>query len=108
MPDLRSCFHDGDAAVTLTGKWVIGDSGDVLTIDEGGRWIHPTHGAATVRLADVASDLKVFYEQGSAHCSYRITFSDKGQTLDLMAADLTQDADYCPEGSLRRMGAGER
>ncbi len=109
IPNLRSCLHDVDAALTLTGQWMIGDSGEILSIGEDGSWTHPSHGAAKIRLAEDGSDLKVFYEQGSARCSYRIAFSDKGQTLDLMAADLTQDVDYCPEGSLRRVGSsGER
>ncbi len=111
MPDLGSCLVKATAsdAATLTGQWTIGDSGEVLRISEGGRWLHPTHGAAKIRLGDDASDLKVFYEQGSTRCSYKIAFSEHGQTLDLMAADLSQDTDYCPEGSLTRVGgAGER
>ncbi len=110
MRDLGSCQHDGAAtasdAATLTGQWMIGDSGAILSISEGSRWIHPAHGAAKIRLGDDASDLKVFYEQGSARCSYKIAFSEHGQTLDLMAADLSQDSDYCPEGSLTRVGSG--
>lgn len=83
---------------------MIGDSGEILSITEGGRWLHPVHGAARMRPADDAADLKVFYEQGAVHCSYRIAFSDKGATLALTAADSTQDPDYCPEGALRRVG----
>ncbi len=97
------------APPTLTGRWTIGDSGEILSISEGGRWVHPTHGVAKIRLGDDASDLTVIYEQSSTHCSYKIAFSERGQTLDLMAADLSQDADYCPEGNLTRVGsAGER
>ncbi len=91
-------------APSLAGQWMIGDSGDILSITESGRWLHPAHGAARMRPADDAADLKVFYEQGSVHCAYRIAFSDKGETLALTAADKTQDPDYCPEGALRRVG----
>ena len=83
---------------------MIGDSGEILSITEGGRWLHPAHGAAKMRPADDSADLRVFYEQGGVRCSYRIAFSDKGATLALTAADRTQDPDYCPEGALRRIG----
>ncbi len=97
------------ASPTLAGQWTIGDSGEILNISEGGLWVHPAHGAAKIRLGDDASDLTVIYEQSLTHCSYKIAFSEHGQTLDLMAADLSQDADYCPEGNLTRVGgAGER
>ncbi len=95
--------NDSDAP-TLAGQWMIGDSGEILSITEGGRWLHPAHGVAKMRPAGDSADLKVFYEQGGVHCSYRIAFSDKGATLNLSAADRTQDSDYCPEGALRRIG----
>ncbi len=91
-------------AAKLIGRWMIADTGEVLSIGEGGRWTHPVHGAAKMRPAGGAADVMVIYEQGSARCSYRIAFSDGGKTLQLSAADPTQDSGYCPEGSLTKLG----
>jgi serine protease len=88
----------------LAGRWMLSDSGAILDIPDGVRWLHPVHGAAKIRPADDAADIKVFYESGSTHCSYRISFADGGKTLELVAADRSQDPDWCPEGSLKRAG----
>jgi serine protease len=92
------------AANPLAGQWMLGDSGAILDIPDGVRWLHPVHGAAKVRPADDVADIKVFYESGSTRCSYRVSFADGGKTLQLVAADRTQDPDWCPEGSLKRAG----
>ncbi len=92
----------------LAGQWLIGESGQILQIGEGGRWFHPVHGAAKIRKAGDAADIKVFYENGSAQCSYRVTLAGKGQTLILSAADTSQDPDYCPEGDLKKIDGSSR
>ena len=58
-----------------------------------------------IRKADDTADIKVFYEHGSMRCSYRVSFSENGKRLDLIAADTMQDPDYCPAGSLKRAGS---
>lgn len=92
------------AATPLAGQWMIAGSGEILSIAEGGRWFHPAHGAATIRQAGDDADLKVFYEGGSTRCSYRIAFADGGNTLELTPADRGQDPDWCPEGTLKKIG----
>jgi len=88
----------------LAGQWMLAEGGAILSIPDGVRWLHPVHGAAKIRPADDAADITVYYESGSTRCSYRIGFADGGKTLELMAADRTQDPDWCPEGSLKRVG----
>ncbi|MFZ1107034.1 MAG: S8 family peptidase [Rhodomicrobium sp.] len=92
------------AATPLAGQWLLGDSGAILDIPDGVRWLHPVHGSAKIRPADDTADIKVYYEGGSTRCSYRISFADGGKTLQLVAADRSQDPDWCPEGSLKRVG----
>jgi serine protease len=103
MPDLAPCLRPSPFA-SLAGQWMIGDSGEILNISGDGRWLHPSRGAARIRAAEDGADFKVFYEAGATQCSYRFAFADGGNTLALMTADRTQDGDYCPEGSLKRMG----
>ncbi len=95
--------REKDQAPSLVGQWIIKDSGGILQIDQGG-WFHPVHGRAKIRKAEDSADIKVFYEHGSARCSYRISFSENGKRLDLIAADTMQDPDYCPAGSLKKAG----
>jgi serine protease len=92
------------AASPLAGQWLLGDSGAILDIPDGVRWLHPVHGSAKIRPADDSADIKVFYEGGSTQCSYRVFIGDGGKTLQLQAADRSQDPDWCPEGSLKRVG----
>jgi hypothetical protein len=101
MPDIAPCLRPAESA-SLAGQWIIGESGEILSITGNGRWLHPSRGAARIRAAGDASDLNVFYEEGATQCSYRYAFTDRGKTLELIAADRTQDSDYCPEGSLKR------
>ena len=93
-----------DEAPSLAGQWIIKESGEILQIDQGGIWFHPLFGRAKIRKADDSADIKVFYEHGSTRCSYRISFSENGKRLDLIAADTMQDPDYCPAGSLKKAG----
>lgn len=88
----------------MAGEWLIGETGGTLRIGEGGSWDHPSHGIAKIRKAEDAADINVFYQKSSARCSYRVVLTDAGNTLTLIAADPTQDGDYCPEGSLKRIG----
>ncbi|MFZ1110641.1 MAG: C1 family peptidase [Rhodomicrobium sp.] len=101
----------GAAAETVDRKALAGDwllpGGDVLTIEQGGLWLHPKFGRAKVREAADAADIAVFYESGSVRCSYRLSFSEGGKTVTLSAADASQDPERCPSGALRRAG-GER
>ncbi len=92
-----------DEAPSLVGQWMIKESGGILSIDQGG-WFHPAHGRAKIRKADDAADIKVFYEHGSERCSYRLSFSEGGKRLLLIAADTAQDPDWCPAGSLKKVG----
>jgi serine protease len=92
------------AATPLAGQWMLGDSGGILDIPDGVRWLHPVHGAAKIRPASDAADINVYYESGSARCSYRIALGDGGKTLQLTAVDRSQDPDWCPEGSLKKVG----
>jgi hypothetical protein len=91
-------------SISLVGEWMIGDSGEVLRIGKNGSWFHPLHGLAKIRKAEDAADIKVFYEHGAAECSYRVSFSEGGKLLDLAAANPSQNADYCPEGSFKKIG----
>ncbi len=99
----KAASREKDEGPSLVGQWIIKESGGVLSIDERG-WFHPVHGRARIRKADDSADIKVFYESGSTRCSYRISFSDNGKRLDLIAADTMQDPDYCPAGSLKKAG----
>ncbi len=91
----------------IVGDWAIPDSGQVLTIKDGGRWFHPKHGLARIREGNSAADLKIYYANANAQCSYRISFGDDGKTLNLTAADPTQDPDFCPAGALRSLGRNQ-
>ncbi len=84
----------------MVGEWLIPETGDVLSIKEGGQWYHSKYGRARIREADDDADFKVYYTNGSTRCSYRFSSSDSGKTLILIAADPTQDPDLCPAGSL--------
>ncbi len=99
----KAASRERDEGPSLVGQWIIKESGDILRIDEGG-WFHPVHGRAKIRKADDSADIKVFYEHGSTRCSYRISFSENGKRLLLIAADTMQDPDYCPAGSLKKAG----
>jgi serine protease len=90
----------------LAGQWLIGESGEILRINQEGAWLHPSHGKARIRKANDAADIRVYYEQGSMQCSYRMAFSNGGKTLELIASDPAQDFDYCPEGSLNKVDSG--
>ena len=98
----RPAARQADDAQPLVGEWLL-SSNEILRIGKDGTWFHPAHGMAKIRKADDAADIKVFYENGATHCSYRVTFSDGGKTLDLIPVDATQDRDYCPEGSLKKI-----
>jgi hypothetical protein len=87
----------------LVGEWSLPGGVDVLAIEPGGAWLHPRYGRARLREANDAADIKVFYD-GGGRCSYRISFSDGGRTLNLSPVDLTQDPEFCPSGSLKRAG----
>lgn len=91
----------------IVGDWAMPDSGDVLTIKDGGRWFHPKHGLARIREGNDAADLKIYYANANAQCSYRISFGEQGKTLTLTAADPTQDPDFCPAGTLRSVGRNQ-
>ncbi len=100
-PDAQSS-EEGDGIKALIGKWLIG-SGEVLRIMPDGSWLHPSRGAARIKKADDIADIRVTYESGGAQCSYRVSTSDAGQTLNLIPADQTQDSDYCPDGRLKKL-----
>ncbi len=103
-PSVKPASATTAGTTPLAGQWIIAGSGEILRIAEGGRWFHPSHGAATIRRAGDDADLKVFYELGSTRCSYRIAFADGGNTLELTPADRGQDPDWCPEGTLKKIG----
>ena len=75
----------------------------MLIITGKGDWIHPKHGAARLREANDEADTKVFYNDGSTHCSYRTSLAGGGKTLILSPTDTTQDEIYCPSGELKNM-----
>ncbi len=87
----------------MVGEWLIPETGDVLSIKEGGQWYHSKYGGARIREANDDADFKVYYTNGSTRCSYRFSSSDSGKTLILIAADPTQDPDLCPAGSLQSL-----
>lgn len=89
--------------IKILGEWSIADTGETILIGEGGRWFHSKHGGARIRDAGDEADLKVYYTNSDVHCSYRVSTSDAGKTLNLTAADPSQDPDFCPSGSLRSM-----
>lgn len=85
----------------LAGDWLLPGAADVLSIDAGGNWLHPKYGRAKIREANDGADFGVFYADGGIRCSYRASFSEGGETLNLSAADPSQDPEYCPVGNLR-------
>lgn len=86
----------------LSGTWIIGDGQGVLTI-RGSKWMHPKHGAATIKVGTGASDIEVFYnEHQGVRCAYRTMSVGEGQILFLETADKTQNLDFCPAGKLSR------
>lgn len=88
----------------LEGEWLMEETGETLEI-AAGVWRHPGRGAARIRKANDAADIRVFYEEHAVACAYRVSFSDRGGGLQLVPADTTQDSDYCPSGNLKRVGA---
>lgn len=92
----------GDNA--FAGQWLLPDGDGILVIGAKGEWIHPTRGAGRIREATDDADFKVFYNSGETRCSYRASFTEGGKTLILIAADNTQDQNYCPSGELKAAG----
>jgi hypothetical protein len=85
----------------MVGEWLIPDSGEIVSIREGGQWFHSKHGRARIREANDDADVRVYYSNGSTRCSYRVSWSDSRRTLNLIATDPMQDRDLCPDGSLQ-------
>jgi serine protease len=89
------------SANPLAGQWFLPDGEGILVIGPKGDWTHPRHGAGRIREATDQADIAVFYANGGAQCSYRVSLPEGGKTLMLFAADMTQDASYCPSGELK-------
>ncbi len=85
----------------IAGQWFLPDGDGILVISAKGEWLHPKHGVGRVREANDEADIKVFYNNSSIRCAYRISFSDGGKTFILSPADATQDPAYCPSGELK-------
>ena len=102
-----TAFADTQIVKAIAGDWRLPQGTDVISIEEGGKWLHPKHGPAQLREANDNADLRVFYSSGGARCSYRVSLSDQGKTLVLIAADPLQDPEYCPEGSLKRVDSAQ-
>lgn len=91
--------HAAHATINMSGNWML-PNGGTLAIAQGS-WTHSRYGRARIRAADDSADIKVFYENGNARCSYRLLRLDKDNALALIATDSLQDPDYCPAGQLR-------
>jgi len=96
-------FAQAGVIPSIEGDWIAKETGETLHI-EGSTWLHPSHGRARVREANDAADIKVYYDNGNT-CAYRVTILEKGNQLDLIHADNTQNPDYCPSGALTRVSA---
>jgi hypothetical protein len=93
---------DDVALGDLTGRWIIGNADGVLVIS-GSSWLHPKHGAASIRRGRDAANFEVHYHQhGAARCKYRISTTALGEILVLEPAE-TQSPIYCPSGRLSRV-----
>ncbi len=99
-----AAFPETQKEKAIAGEWRVPESGDVISIEEGGKWLHPTYGPAKIREANDEADFKVYYTSSDTRCSYRVSLSDRGKTLILTAVDPLQDTEYCPAGSLQRVG----
>jgi C1A family cysteine protease len=97
-----SVVAESEDQKTLIGDWLLPAGAGVLAIERGERWLHPKYGSARLREANDEADIKVYYDSGGVRCSYRISFSEAGRTLNLTPVDGAQDPEYCPSGSLKR------
>ena len=100
-----AAFPETQKEKDIVGEWRVPESGEVISIEEGGKWLHPKYGPAKLRETNDEADFKVYYSTSSTRCSYRVSFSDRGKTLNLIGVDPLQDPEYCPEGSLKRVDA---
>jgi hypothetical protein len=103
QPSASAAVKEKQEEQGIIGEWIIPESGEALSITGSGQWFHPKHGRARLREAKDDADLKVYYTSSNAQCSYRVSFSDVGKTLNLTATDPTQDPDFCPSGRLRSL-----
>jgi Zn-dependent metalloprotease len=101
-PAKTAGLPEASERIRIVGEWSIANSADTILI-RNDQWFHSKHGRARIREAVDEADLKVFYTNNDVHCSYRVTTSDAGKTLNLIAADPSQDPDFCPSGSLRSL-----
>jgi hypothetical protein len=87
----------------IAGEWLIPDTNEILRILPSGSWLHPKYGEAKIRMDEDGSEFTAFYLSGATKCSYRLSFSSAGKTLNLAPTDNLQDSDHCPSGSLERV-----
>lgn len=121
-PDLRATApgaSPADGAATSGGKvhaaaakagafdglWELQGGAGTLEI-AGSEWFHPEQGIADLTKGTGATSYEVHYRyHRGALCTYRIKKTSDGQNLILEWADATQQEEYCPSGTLPKVGS---
>lgn len=107
IPIFAVAGYAGDSRPELVGEWVLDSDGSItITISGGGEvWNHPRFGRGIIRLPNDDSDLKVFYDEQGAICSYKLRRQSGANVMWLSAAHPSQSPEHCPVGKWTRLDA---
>ena len=87
------------------GQWQMDDLAGTLEI-KGNEWRHPSNGIADLLKGRGPANYEVQYRHHrGVLCDYRVKKTSDGQRLILEPTNPTQPVDFCPSGTLLKVGS---